>query len=597
MQNKPWLWKARFLDYHAEIDSSLVAEGFYLTYIDVSDEYGSPKAVALWDSFYDSIRKAEHLDKKVALHCHSRGGLIAYNWAKKNADKVACIYADAPVCDFNSWPAGKGISEGSKSDWMGLKKTYGFSSDKKARNYRGNPIFGLDSFVKYKVPIFHSIGLSDQIVPPVENTLLLVENYINLGGMATVYPCVDGIQKLKGHHYKIEMPQKVINFIKQNTLQKKILSSKDYHLTRSGLQNSLLVFSRRKEARVAFLGGSITYNSGWRDSISNYLISRFPNCKFEFVAAGIPSMGSTPAAFRLQRDVLSKGKIDLLFEEAAVNDASNDRTADEQIMAMEGIVRNLRRVNPEIDIVLMHFVDPTKIASYRKGEIPEVIKNHEIVADYYGVSSINLAKEVTDRIDNGEFTWEDDFKNLHPSVFGQGIYAHSMISFLKSNYAASVAEDDKIISYEQPRILNSSSYDNGVLYATSEIQLSKGWDVESYWEPKDGTNTRVNYTQVPMLVGELPGAVLQFPFKGNAVGISVAAGSDAGVIEYRIDKGNWQKQNLFTQWSKHIHLPWYFTLQTGLQRGEHLLEIKLSDKNDVRSSGNVCRIRYFFVNK
>ena len=28
-------------------------------------------------------------------------------------------------------------------------------------------------------------------------------------------------------------------------------------------------------------------------------------------------MGTTPAAFRLERDVLSKGKIDLLFEEAA----------------------------------------------------------------------------------------------------------------------------------------------------------------------------------------------------------------------------------------------------------------------------------------
>lgn len=31
-------------------------------------------------------------------------------------------------------------------------------------------------------------------------------------------------------------------------------------------------------------------------------------------------MGSTPAAFRLNRDVLNNGSIDLLFEEADVND-------------------------------------------------------------------------------------------------------------------------------------------------------------------------------------------------------------------------------------------------------------------------------------
>ena len=83
---------------------------------------------------------------------------------------------------------------------------------------------------------------------------------------------------------------------------------------------------RKKVGRVAFLGGSITYNSGWRDSVMQYLEDRFPETVFEFVSAGIPSMGSTPAAFRLSRDVLDNGPVDLLFEEAAVNDATNGRS-------------------------------------------------------------------------------------------------------------------------------------------------------------------------------------------------------------------------------------------------------------------------------
>jgi hypothetical protein len=40
-------------------------------------------------------------------------------------------------------------------------------------------------------------------------------------------------------------------------------------------------------------------------------------------------------------------------------------------------------------------------------------------AEWYSVNSINLAKGVTNRIINGEFTWRDDFRDLHPSPFGQ----------------------------------------------------------------------------------------------------------------------------------------------------------------------------------
>lgn len=70
---------------------------------------------------------------------------------------------------------------------------------------------------------------------------------------------------------------------------------------------------------------------GWRDMICEDLKQRFPYTKFTFVTAGIPSTGSTPGAFRLTDDVLSKGKVDLLFVEAAVNDDTNGFSAIEQV--------------------------------------------------------------------------------------------------------------------------------------------------------------------------------------------------------------------------------------------------------------------------
>jgi len=375
------------------------------------------------------------------------------------------------------------------------------------------------------------------------------------------------------------------------------LNASDYHHERSGLKNSQIKFERSKKGRVAFLGGSITYNSGWRNSISVFLKNRFPETTFEFINVGIPSMGSTPAAFRLERDVLSKGKIDLLFEEAAVNDASNGRTTLEQIRAMEGIVRHSRMANPNVDIVMMHFVDPDKIKSYTNGIEPEVITNHNSVAEHYDIPTINLAKEVTDRIYNKEFTWEDDFKDLHPSPFGQGIYANSMVKFLSNAFSVPIDTDDKIASHVLPEKMDKYSYVMGYLLDVKEAKLGNGWSIDTLWNPQDGTGTRSNYVNVPMLISDVPGSTLKLKFKGTAVGIAVAAGKDAGNIEYRIDKKEWKKLNLFTKWSANLHLPWYYTLATELSTTTHVLEMRIAETKDKRSNGNACRIRYFYVNQ
>src|SRR5690554_2786241 len=376
-----------------------------------------------------------------------------------------------------------------------------------------------------------------------------------------------------------------------------LLSSDPYYEMRDGLTRSYWRFENTKQGRVAFLGGSITYNPGWRDSVMQYLERRFPQTEFEFIAAGIPSMGSTPGAFRLERDVLKDGPVDLLFEEAAVNDAVNGRTPEEQICGMEGIVRQVRKADLDTDIVLMYFVDPDKIEDYRKGRHPEVIRNHELVAEHYNLSSINLAREITDRIDAGEFTWEDDFRDLHPSPFGQGVYARSIIGFLEIAWDRARLEKDQIQAEALPEKLHPDAYDAGKLEEVRPEMEQSGWAYNSVWMPQDGAGTRSNYTAVPMLIGSEPGEIFRYPFVGRTVGIAVAAGPDAGVVEYRIDGGEWQTQTLFTPWSSQLHLPWYYTLARGLATDKHLLEIRLSDQQHPESTGRKCRIRYFYVNE
>ena len=75
-------------------------------------------AVKRWNEFYGELTGKHGFAKKVVLEGMSRGGLIIYNWAAANPDKVAAMYGDAPVMDLKSWPgAGNG----------GVHKAYGFS--------------------------------------------------------------------------------------------------------------------------------------------------------------------------------------------------------------------------------------------------------------------------------------------------------------------------------------------------------------------------------------------------------------------------------------------------------------------------------------
>jgi sialidase-1 len=100
-----------------------------------------------------------------------------------------------------------------------------------------------------------------------------------------------------------------------------------------------------------------------------------------------------------------------------------------------------------------------------------------------------------------------------------------------------------------------------------------------------------------MLVGEYPGEIIKFQFRGNAVGIAVAAGPDAGIIEYSIDESDWKKQDLFTEWSGGLHLPWFYTLGSGLKDRKHTLQIRLTSGKNSKSVGNKCVIRYFYVSE
>ena len=598
----PWIWRTEFFGHQPQADLELLNKGFYVAYVDVQNLYGGPLSMTVMDSMYAHVTAEYKLSNKTVLEGFSRGGLFTLNWAAHNPEKVACIYNDAPVCDFTSWPGGKGRGKGSPADWERLKKVYAFN-DEEAANSKLNPIHQLDRLANANIPLLHVCGASDDVVPIEENSLLVQQRYQALGGSMTL------ISKphCNHHPHSLEDPTRIVNFILTHTGFAGQLTEAltpfgyDYFHLRNGLQKSRAKFEQKKLGRVAFLGGSITASNGWRNLVCDDLKRRFPETEFDFVDAGISSLGSTPGAFRFQHDVLAHGPVDLLFEEAAVNDDSNGFSDVEQVRGMEGIVRQAILSNSEMDVVLLHFVDPGKMTEIRQGKTPAVIFNHERVAEHYKIPSINLAREVTERIDAGEFTWEKDFRGLHPAPFGHALYARSISRMLSAAWSENKINPTSTV-LDLPAPLDVASYFHGRLvspsdlFETKKLTLVSGWRMDANWKPDGKVGTRPGFVDVPALIAEAPDATAKLAFEGIGIGIFITSGPDTGNIEYRIDLGDWQKQELFTQWSPGLHLPWAKMLASELPNGAHELELRVSQTADARSKGNAIRIIHFLIN-
>lgn len=213
LPGKPWAWRGEFFGAFAEADAELVKRGFHIAYLRVPDLFGAPEAQKLWLPFYEELTGRYGLSKKPALIGMSRGGLYCFNWAAAHPDKVSCIWADAAVCDFKSWPGGalKGLGKGkgSEVEWQKMLKAYGFTNDAQAIAYRGNPVDNLKPIAKAKIPLLLVYGDADDLVLPEENSLVVAERYKKIGGPLTVIP-KPGV----GHHpHSLTNPTPIVEFV------------------------------------------------------------------------------------------------------------------------------------------------------------------------------------------------------------------------------------------------------------------------------------------------------------------------------------------------------------------------------------------------
>ena len=581
-KGNPWIIRPAFFGAFAQADSALLGKGFYVAYIDVTHLYGSPRAQKLFSEFYNYLVKKHRFSLKVTLEGLSRGGLFVLNWATVNPEKVACIYVDAPVCDIKSWPGRK-----RENNWNSFLKEYNIK-DAQADTLKCSPVDKADLLVKSKLPILDVCSDSDKTVPMLENSMVVRDKMVAAGGSMRLI-----IKQGVDHHpHSLTDPTPIVDFVLEH--QPEYLQKHHINL-RGNLNNSRYIFENQKVGRVAFLGGSITEMKGWHNIVMGELKQRFPNTKFEFIEAGIGSTGSTPGAFRMKKNVLMKGKVDLLFVEAAVNDHANGFDSIAQIRGMEGEVRQALLSNPNMDIVMQHFIYDPFISLFNAGKIPDVILNHEKVADYYQIPSINQAQEIAERMRTGELDWKQ-FGGTHPAPLGQKYYASAITSLFDQMWSVSYP-DIQLKQHVIPTYPHDKcSYFNGKLIDPQEAKIKNGWLFKATWIPTEKGEVREKFKNIGILETLTPYSKLTLKFSGTAIGIYCLAGPNAGIIEYSVDGGKYKLLDLYTKWSQNLYIPWLYMLENELAETKHKIILRMSASKNQGSKGTACQIYYFAIN-
>jgi lysophospholipase L1-like esterase/pimeloyl-ACP methyl ester carboxylesterase len=389
---QPWIWRARFWGHEPQTDIALLERGFHIVYMDVAEMYGNEASILLWNQFYDYMHNIG-MSKKVVLEGMSRGGIYAYNWALQNPNKVAAVYADAPVLDMKSWPGGLGKGPGSKNDWSIFKNDFNLTEEQ-AKNFKNSPLDNAELIAKGGYPMLHVVGDADEVVPVDENTNPFEVRIKNAGGDITVIH-----KKGIGHHpHSLANPTPIVDFILKSTGYKTKFSiiptpSAEYRSAAGWKEgtdwwvqheeiNQLL--KSEKKLDIIFLGNSITQGiGGYRPSVTYkagkpYFEKAFN--EFRWVVAGISGDRTQHLLWRLKNGNYASSHPKLLVLTIGVNNFNEDsgeETADGIKLLLDWLKVNMPQTKVLLIGPLPTGLHPNSSNRIKYDIVHSIIKNYK----------------------------------------------------------------------------------------------------------------------------------------------------------------------------------------------------------------------------
>ena len=350
---------------------------------------------------------------------------------------------------------------------------------------------------------------------------------------------------------------------------------------RGGLPNVLAKLETGGPVRVAYLGGSITAQPGWRVYTTKYLQEAYPKAKVEEIFAAIGGTNATLGVYRNRKDVLTH-KPDLLFIEFAVNDGG---TAPEEIYrSMEGLVRQTWEADPKIDICFVYTFTVGMLETLKGGSFPRSATAMEKIADHYAIPTIHMGMEAVKRAREDKLLMKaqlpktgaekaaigDKFvfapDGVHPHVkTGHKLYAEAIQRSIPKCRIGAAGP------HELKSPFRADHYAAARMEPVSKVGRSAGWKKLAAEDP---VAKRFKRFMPEMWMCGKPGESLTVKFKGTALGFFDIMGPDVGALSVSVDGGPERKVLRFDAYCTY-HRMNNFIAARGLPDGEHTVVVKI----------------------
>ena len=304
-------------------------------------------------------------------------------------------------------------------------------------------------------------------------------------------------------------------------------------VVRDGLPNFFYKAESGRPLRIGYIGGSITRGDNmYRNQSAKFIQKMFPNVKMEDINAGVSGTGTDLGACRI-KDQLLKFNPDLIFIEFAVNGAFAP--------GMEGMIRQIWKYNPQIDICLVYTIQGQQWQEYSREIIPQNIRGLEDLAVHYRIPSIHMGMEGSKLVLSGKLQWKASSTKdtsqaiftkdgIHPTKTGGNLYAEAIArGMIKMKAGLFLEKPHQIPS----PLLPDNWEDAKMLDPKSAALFSEGWKV---LDPLKISKFHQYAPWFPYIMeAEVPGASFSIKFNGNMVGLFDIGGPEAGQLSLTVD--------------------------------------------------------------
>jgi hypothetical protein len=353
-----------------------------------------------------------------------------------------------------------------------------------------------------------------------------------------------------------------------------LVEAREVH-ARGGLPNFLDKVAKGGDLKVAYFGGSITAQSGWRVQTLAWMKETWPQAKFAEVNAAIGGTGSDLGVFRFRRDVLDQ-KPDLIFVEFAVNDGGASPQAITR--CMEGIVRQAWHDNPSCDLCFVYtFVDGWA-KQLSDGKFPRAASVMESVADHYGIPSIHMGLEAAKMGEAGKMIWRGKEKEEEGKMVFSADGVHPYPETGHKLYTAAVVRGfeqfkglGKAGPHELPAAMDPKNYEKAKMVPIAA--LKPGFELV---DASTGIGKSFAKYMPGMMVAR-PGQEVTIKFTGTCLGFMDMLGPDCGVLEMALDGGKPRDVNRIDAYCTYSRIGSFFPAR-DVPEGEHVVSVKVTDK-------------------